>query len=114
MTVDEFMASDEATEGHFQSLLFAHVIEHLEPDGARAILTTYLPYARPGGSVMFVVPRSVATPPTPTHVWFARFEELNALALMSVWSRASWSFPFRSLGKAFIYSEFCVLAKIPG
>jgi 2-polyprenyl-3-methyl-5-hydroxy-6-metoxy-1,4-benzoquinol methylase len=116
MTVDEFMASDQATEGRFQSLLFAHVIEHLEPDDARAIVTTYLPYARPGGSVMFVCPQERGYASDATHVWFARFEELNALARdVGLEPSRSWSFPFpRALGKAFIYNEFCVVAKIPG
>ena len=38
MTVEEFLASDRAMPGSFDSLLFAHVLEHLDADSGRALL----------------------------------------------------------------------------
>ncbi len=43
LTVDEFLASERARARSFDSLLLAHVIEHLERDEALGLLRLYLP-----------------------------------------------------------------------
>lgn len=115
MTVDEFMSSGRAAERAFSSLLFAHVIEHLDYEEALAILKSYLPYATVGGQVMFVCPQERGYASDPTHVRFYDFDNLESLARAAgLEPLRSWSFPFpRALGKAFIYNEFCVIASIP-
>ena len=47
-TVEEFLASTEATAGAFDSLLFAHVLERMPHDDAVGLVRLYLPYVRPG------------------------------------------------------------------
>ena len=65
---------------------------------------------------MFVCPQERGYASDATDVWFAQFDELTTLARdVGLEPSRSWSFPFpRALGKAFIYNEFCVVAKIPG
>ena len=45
-TPEEFLASEYAVPGRFDSLLSAHVLEHLEWDDAVALVQTYLPFVR--------------------------------------------------------------------
>ena len=94
MTVDEFMASDEATEGHFQSLLFAHVIAAPRTDDARH--SHDVPAVRPAGRFGDVRQSPGAWLRLRRHACgSARFEELNALARdVGLEPSRSWSFPF--------------------
>src|SRR5437667_305893 len=49
-TSDEFKRSQFAAPDTFDSLLMAHVIEHLRRPDALELLRTYLPYVRGGGT----------------------------------------------------------------
>ena len=55
-TVDEFFADPAlAAPGSFDSILAAHLVEHLLPAQAREIVASYLPMVRPGGRVVFIL-----------------------------------------------------------
>lgn len=112
MTVDAFMASDKASLEGYDSILLAHVVEHMERSDAEGLLRKYLPYLRPGGTVFFICPQERGYASDPTHVWFASGSELVDLArAVGLKPERSWSFPFpRRAGKFFIYNEFCVRA----
>lgn len=109
----EFEAAPEAVAGRFDSLVLAHVVEHLDADVTDELLATYLPYVRPGGFAHFITPQEVGYRSDPTHVRFIDFEALHALAARhGLTIVKSYSFPFpRPVGKAFIYNEFNVLAR---
>lgn len=115
-TDDEFFADPAltATAG-FDSLLAAHLIEHLTGEEARTVVGSYLSVLKPGGKVVFFTPQERGYASDPTHVAFTGFTELTALcADLGLQVNRSYSFPFpRWTGKLFIYNEFVVVASRP-
>ena len=112
----EFEASDHAREAAFDSLLFAHVIEHMGAEEGQHLVEAYLRYLRPAGRVVFVCPQERGYAKDPTHV---RFVDADALRTLSVASglavERSYSFPFpRAAGRMFPYNEFVVVARKGG
>lgn len=114
-TPEEFPASPLARPGGFDSLLFAHVIEHMDTPAAKDLLGTYLPYLRPAGTVAFICPQERGYTLDATHVWFADFDGLTQLAAASdLEVQRRYSFPFpRAFGRLFPYNEFVVVARAP-
>jgi SAM-dependent methyltransferase len=115
-TPEEFEASPLAEPGGFDSLLFAHVIEHMDEAGGDSLVAAYLPYLRPAGSVVFICPQERGYRTDATHVRFADFEALAGLASrMGLQVERRYSFPFpRAFGRLFPYNEFVVVARAPG
>lgn len=115
MTVDDFLASELAIPESFDGILVAHVIEHLSRDDARSLMTTYLPYLKPGGRTFLVCPQERGYASDATHVEFVDGHALQELAQDVGLVPETWfSFPFpRWAGKAFIYNEFCLAATKP-
>jgi SAM-dependent methyltransferase len=115
-TVEEFFADDELTKpGSFDSLLAAHLIEHLQPAEARTILASYLPMVRSRGRVVFITPQERGYASDPTHVAFTDFAALRELSAdLGLQVLTAHSFPFpRRTGKVFLYNEFHVIALVP-
>ena len=115
LTSEEFFSSTHATPASYDSLLLAHVVEHMTPPEARELVRSYLPFLRPGGTVMFVCPQERGYRSDPTHVTWTTAEDLARLArdcgLAPVSAR---SFPLpRPVGKLFTYNEFVVRAQLP-
>jgi SAM-dependent methyltransferase len=112
LTTDEWAVSDLRTKASFDSLLLAHIVEHMEEPLAVALLKEYLPYLKPQGKVFFICPQERGYASDPTHVRFVDFDSLSQLARKVRLNPVKFfSFPFpRSAGKAFIYNEFCMLA----
>ena len=115
LTTEEWSASDLRVPGSFDSLLVAHVIEHMTAAEARTLMREYVEYLRPGGRVFFVCPQERGYASDATHVEFVDGEGLCRLAVdVGLQPQRSFSFPFpRFAGRAFIYNEFCVLATKP-
>ncbi|MEN3305709.1 MAG: hypothetical protein V7603_1911 [Micromonosporaceae bacterium] len=112
---DEFLESGHARPGAFDSLLLAHVLEHLPEQDVRGLLTSYLPYVRSGGTVVFITPQERGYASDATHVRFIGFAEATALAT-EVGLRVSrtYSFPLpRFAGRFFTYNEFVVVSRVP-
>jgi 2-polyprenyl-3-methyl-5-hydroxy-6-metoxy-1,4-benzoquinol methylase len=112
-TTEDFPSSPDAVPASFDSIVLAHVIEHIEPEVADEILTTYLPYVRPGGYVHFITPQERGFKSDSTHIHFTDFEDLAGLAErngLTVVQKYSFPFP-RSAGRAFVYNEFNVLTQ---
>lgn len=112
LTTPEFTVSDHARPGGFDSLLVAHVLEHLDVNAANALLAEYMPYVRAGGSVCLITPQEAGFRTDPTHVRFVDgaglADHCSAQGLTMV---RSYSFPFpRWMGKAFPYNEFVTVA----
>jgi 2-polyprenyl-3-methyl-5-hydroxy-6-metoxy-1,4-benzoquinol methylase len=115
-TVDEFFADPELAKAEsFDSILLAHVIEHLQPDEAREVIGSYLPFLKRGGRLVWITPQERGYKSDYTHVVFADFSELAALASdLGLEVAATYSFPFpRFLGKLFIYNEFVQVSLKP-
>jgi hypothetical protein len=114
MTPGEFHAGSLAEPGSYDSMLLAHVLEHLTEEDGVTLLKEYLPYVRPGGKVFLVCPQERGYASDPTHVRFVDGEGLAGLCeAVDLDPGVPFSFPFpRSLGKIFIYNEFCLLARV--
>lgn len=113
LTVEEFEASPLAEPGAFDSLLFAHVLEHMDrADGIR-LLRLYLPYLAEGGAVCMITPQERGYASDATHVHFVDMGELRSFAEeVGLRVDRAYSFPFpRAFGKLFTYNEFVLVAR---
>jgi SAM-dependent methyltransferase len=115
MTSQEWDESALSAPGTFDSMLLAHVVEHMSEDDALDVVRHYLPALKPGGKVAFIVPQEVGYRSDPTHVRFVDVRELTSLAdRLGLTVERAWSFPFpRPVGRLFIYNETCLLARVP-
>lgn len=112
-TPEAFLASDYARPGRFDSLLCAHVLEHMRAPEAEALLAEYLPYVRAGGRAVLITPQEAGFASDPTHVELVDFAALDRLARATgLVPERAYSFPFpRAAGKAFKYNEFVLVAR---
>lgn len=112
-TPDEFARSVDAGPGRFDSLLVAHVLEHLDGGDATELLHTYLPYLRADGRLIVITPQEAGQRTDPTHVRFVDFVASRRLASALGWRVVTErSFPFpRAVGRVFPYNEFVVVCR---
>jgi 2-polyprenyl-3-methyl-5-hydroxy-6-metoxy-1,4-benzoquinol methylase len=112
-TITDFLASAHATPDAFDSMLVAHVIEHMAEPDARDVIGMYLPYVRTGGRIVFITPQERGYASDTTHVRFVRFEEAGELArALGLTVERQYSFPFpRVAGRVFTYNEFVTIAR---
>ena len=111
-TVEEFLASEQATPESFDGMLLSHVIEHLDPQAGLALMRAYLPYLRPGGRVLFICPQERGYASDVTHVrWTTDHDLVDFSAELGLTPTKLPSFPLpRRAGRWFTYNEFAVLA----
>ncbi|MFD8632159.1 class I SAM-dependent methyltransferase [Streptomyces sp. NPDC059533] len=114
-TPDELAAAPDCGPGSFDSLLAAHLLEHLDEETVTSILDQYLPLVKPGGSVVFITPQEVGFRTDATHVRWVGFEELRDHASRAgIAVQRTYSFPFpRPMGKVFPYNEFVLVGTVP-
>ena len=115
-TPDEFAASPHAAPASFDSLLLAHVLEHMARAEAVDVVRAHLGHVRPGGKVVLITPQERGHRSDATHVEFTDFDALRAIARdTDLTVDRVYSFPFpRAAGRAFVYNEFVVVARTPG
>ena len=112
-TTAEWDTCPDANLASYDSLLLAHVLEHLDPDTALAILRSYLPYLKPNGQLIFICPQEVGYRSDSTHVRFLDIATLSDIARavgFEAYRTASFPLP-RAAGKLFKYNEFWVQAR---
>jgi 2-polyprenyl-3-methyl-5-hydroxy-6-metoxy-1,4-benzoquinol methylase len=114
-TSQEFLSSHHAVPGSFDSMLLAHVIEHMTADLGEQLVREYLPFVRGGGKVFFVCPQERGYRSDATHERFTTNDDLAELArTVGLVPQRAASFPFpRLAGKLFTYNEFNLLALKP-
>ena len=112
---DDFLASANAVPGSFDSLLMAHVLEHVDREAGLELIKSYLGFVRPGGKVCLITPQERGYRSDPTHVRFVDVEELESIAgELGLTGTRSYSFPFpRFAGRRFTYNEFVFVARVP-
>lgn len=112
-TVEQFLASPAARPGGFDSILAAHLLEHLPRAQALEVVASYLDYLRPGGRAVFITPQERGYASDATHVWFVGFAEAASLSEeLGLRVERQYSFPLpRFLGRAFTYNEFVTVAQ---
>ncbi len=110
---DEFLASADAKIAGFDSLLLAHVIEHLDASTTDDLIATYAPYVREGGRIIVITPQEAGYRSDSTHVRFVDHAAIDLLLSKHGWSAANkQSFPFpRVVGRVFPYNEFVVVGE---
>lgn len=112
-TVGEFPDASEAALGTFDSLLFAHVLEHMDRSDAVELVARYLPYLRSQGRVIVIVPQEAGYASDDTHVNFLEPDDVtDILTGHGLRIESSSSFPCpRPVGKVFRYNESVVVAR---
>lgn len=112
-TTDEFFGTERAET--FDSMLAAHLLEHLPEADARKVVEDYLPCVKPGGTAVFITPQERGYASDETHVRFVGFDEAAQLCRdLGLTVVKQYSFPFpRFMGKAFTYNEFVTVARRP-
>lgn len=113
-TRDEFAASEYAVPNAFDSILLAHVVEHLTPEFAIELVSEYLPFVKKGGTLCFITPQERGYTTDSTHITFAGFPQLESLSrAVGASPTRKFSFPFpRPAGRVFPYNEFVLLARL--
>lgn len=102
---------DELPLMSFDTLLFAHVLEHVE--SPELLIKTYLPRLREGGQLILITPQELGFNRDPSHIKFLGFRDLEAIISgLGLKLDRSYSFPFpRIFGQYFCYNEFVVVAR---
>ena len=91
-TSEEWETADVAVPESFDSMLLAHVVEHVQPEDWDGLVRAYLPYVRPGGKVMFIFPQEKGYATDSTHVHFTDVNQLVYLAYRVVCETTSISY----------------------
>jgi SAM-dependent methyltransferase len=112
-TSADFPSAPEAEANSFESLLFAHVLEHMESEEAMRLVGEYLPYLQSSGQVIAIVPQEAGYATDATHVNFLDTDDLVGLmeeSDLTITRRYSFPFP-RRIGQIFPYNETVVVAE---
>lgn len=112
-SVDFFDNTEVSAPGTYDSMLAAHLVEHLTPDEAVEILQSYIPCLKSGGRVVLICPQEAGYKTDATHVSFTDFDLLNKVGhRLGLTEQIHYSFPFhRRAGKIFPYNEFVYIGR---
>ena len=112
-STDEWESSPDAVHGSFDSILLAHVLEHLSEADADQVITSYLPYLKQGGNLVLICPQEKGFPTDPTHIrWVDDTELMNTGTRLGFTEVKNYSFPLpRFAGKLFTYNEFVYVGR---
>lgn len=115
-TVEGFASSRDARIGRYDSLLLAHVLEHMPLDTAGTLVRDYLVYVKPGGRVIVIVPQRAGYASDETHVNFLDSQDIiGLLEACGLQVTRDYSFPFpKAVGRVFRYNETVVVARNVG
>jgi SAM-dependent methyltransferase len=107
-TPEEFLMSDFNLSGEFDSILLAHVAEHMTQEEVTELLRKYLPNLKLGGKLIIITPQEAGYKSDASHVQFMGFLELrNIVGQLDLKILREYSFPFpRFVGQFFLYNEF--------
>jgi len=110
---DEFRQTRYAAEATFDSLLFSHVLEHMEFDAAAALVAKYAPLLRTNGRIVCLCPQEAGFRSDASHVDFCDFDTLRRIAEgAGLTVERTYSFPFpRAVGRFFRHNEFVLIAR---
>ena len=114
-TPEEFAASEWNRAGAFDSLLLAHVAEHMRRDQLLELIQEYLPRVCSGGKVILITPQEAGFRTDATHVEFMDLGRLRGVSdELGLLLLRDFSFPFpRVFGRLFAYNEFVSVSRKP-
>jgi SAM-dependent methyltransferase len=115
-TPDEFENSIYSLSETFDSLLLAHVAEHMTSAEVTSLLRSYIPRLKPDGKIIIITPQERGFQSEVTHVEFTDWEKIrNILSPLGFISVEEYSFPLpRFCGNLFIYNEFVSVSRYQG
>jgi 2-polyprenyl-3-methyl-5-hydroxy-6-metoxy-1,4-benzoquinol methylase len=114
LTPAEFRQSaDYNRPGRFDSILLAHVAEHMTEPQAIVLLQEYVLYLKSGGRLILLGPQEAGFRSDATHVAMMDFAALTRIARgVGCRPERAYSFPFpRVMGRWFTYNEFVVVSR---
>lgn len=112
-TPEDFNKSSYNQPNSFDSILLAHVAEHMTEAEAVSLLAAYLYLLKPQGQVILITPQELGFRADPSHVQFIDFNAQNRILLKAgLISLREFSFPFpRFFGRFFKYNEFVSVSR---
>ncbi|MCC7111384.1 MAG: class I SAM-dependent methyltransferase [Deltaproteobacteria bacterium] len=112
-TTREWSTCPDAVPSSYDTLLVAHVLEHLNGEEARALLREYLPYLKDRSRIVLICPQERGYACDATHVRFVDLEQMRSYAReLGFVPVREYSFPFpRLAGLVFPYNEFVLVAR---
>jgi SAM-dependent methyltransferase len=115
-TRPEFQRAEEYNRpARFDTILLAHVAEHMTEDQVVALLQDYETLLRAEGRLILISPQEAGFRSDPTHVQLMDFDRLARISDRLGFRRErAFSFPFpRWVGRLFPYNEFVVVSRKP-
>jgi 2-polyprenyl-3-methyl-5-hydroxy-6-metoxy-1,4-benzoquinol methylase len=115
-TPAEFANSAEYNRaGRFDTILLAHVAEHMTETQVVSLLEQYERLVRPDGKLILITPQEAGFKSDATHVQLMDFGRLTRISERLGFRRErAFSFPFpRWAGRLFTYNEFVVVSRKP-
>jgi SAM-dependent methyltransferase len=112
-TPDEFNHSSYNVPERFDSILLAHVAEHMSYCDVIDFLERYIYLLKTNGYFLIITPQEAGFQSDSTHVEFMNFHKLRAITeQLNCQTIKQYSFPFpRFIGKIFKYNEFISLGQ---
>lgn len=109
---EEFLSHFQDQTVQWDTLLVAHVLEHMGRDEGLALVQSYLPYLREEARLVLICPQEWAYRRDATHVRWVDNSDLSELATQVGFGvRRALSFPWpRWAGAWAPYGEFIVVA----
>lgn len=110
---ERFFKTKHAKKESYDSILLAHVVEHMTPSENKKLLESYIPFLKKDGKIIIICPQEKGFTTDKTHVKLYDFKDLEKLLKGVGFSvEKQYSFPFaRPVGKVFTYNEFIVVAR---
>ena len=111
-TVDNFKKLHKKPSKKFDSMLLAHVLEHMSSSEGKKIIKEYLPHVKK--NVVVICPQEKGFPTDETHVNFLTHKDIeDILVELGLTIHKSYSFPMHKFaGKFFTHNETVVVARI--
>lgn len=112
-TVDDFLTSTYNKPATFDSILLAHVAEHMTGDDFVRLLKQYIHLLKKDGRIIIITPQEKGFRSDDTHVQFMDFVTIkNLVKQIGFNTIRQYSFPFpRIIGFLFKFNEFVSVVK---
>lgn len=107
-TAEDFALSLFNISGSFDSMLLAHVAEHMTEQDFVALVKQYVYLIKAKGKIIVITPQESGYASDDTHIQFMDFDKIAALLKQAGFNiQKQYSFPFpRFVGRFFKYNEF--------
>jgi 2-polyprenyl-3-methyl-5-hydroxy-6-metoxy-1,4-benzoquinol methylase len=112
-TPEDFESSPDYRQESYDSLLLAHVAEHIGLESTISLVERYLTLLKPNGKLIIITPQEAGYQSDATHIEFIDFDKLSVInKALGLSESRRYSFPFpRILGKLFRYNEFVFVSR---